>query len=669
LRPRGIFLFLFWALSDALLALAQPTITEYPLPTASSNPTAITKGSDGNLWFIETAANKLGRITTVGTITEFAIPTPNSGLAGITSGPDGNIWFTESTGNKIGKITADGSITEYPLPKANSSPTSITAGPDGNIWFIEQMAIGKITPIGITAEYPSSTVLSPSSQITGGPDGNLWFTETAKDEVARITPSGAITEFPLLSSKPPGLTIAPQPITLGPDGNLWAGGFGPFSGAPIWRINAGGAATPYTAPQAINITSGLDGNLWYTELNYNKIVKLRTNGTFTEYSTPRATAIAVGPDGNIWFTEPVDNKIGKLVLSTVPPDNLVTLSQTSLTFNATAGGSPPVPQTITVTPSTSTAFTVTAGAAWLSVSPSGNLTANQTLTVSVNQVSLGAYNGTYFSAVLVTSGNVTQTILVTLNLSSAPAGGDITVQPTSLNFSYTTPQGTPPLDQEILVRNVNLLSGSISLTISYTISSPSGGKWLTFTQGGNPIPNGGTKTTPVGIYAHVDPTGLSPGAYNATITIAPAGGAAVNIPVTLIVAASPNPTTISVTPGTLTFTWQLAAMSSDQYVQVTESGPQFAFVAQSDSPTWLSAFPSTGSPPATLAISASGMGLAPGTYTGTITIALPLLAGVSAKITVSLTVLPASSLIQEYAVPTTSSQPLYIATGPDGDLW
>jgi virginiamycin B lyase len=132
LRPRGIFLLAIWALSGARGASAQPTITEYPLPTAASNPTAIIKGSDGNLWFVETAANKIGKITTAGAITEFAIPTPNSGLAGITTGPDGNIWFTESTGNKIGKIAADGSITEYPLPTANSLPTSITAGPDGN---------------------------------------------------------------------------------------------------------------------------------------------------------------------------------------------------------------------------------------------------------------------------------------------------------------------------------------------------------------------------------------------------------------------------------------------------------------------------------------------------------------------------------------------------------
>src|SRR5438477_348283 len=34
--------------------------------------------------------------------TEYPIPTANSQPWGITAGPDGNIWFTEQYGNKIG---------------------------------------------------------------------------------------------------------------------------------------------------------------------------------------------------------------------------------------------------------------------------------------------------------------------------------------------------------------------------------------------------------------------------------------------------------------------------------------------------------------------------------------------------------------------------------------
>jgi virginiamycin B lyase len=87
-----------------------------------------------------------------GVITEFPLPTPTSPTAtslpsDITSGPDGNLWFTEQDGNQIGRITPQGVITEFPLPIPNSSPHGITSGPDGNLWFTEAAEkIGRITP-------------------------------------------------------------------------------------------------------------------------------------------------------------------------------------------------------------------------------------------------------------------------------------------------------------------------------------------------------------------------------------------------------------------------------------------------------------------------------------------------------------------------------------------
>jgi virginiamycin B lyase len=50
--------------------------------------------------------------------------------------------------------------------------------------------------------------------ITVGPDHNLWFTEADGNKIGRITPSGSITEFPVLASGLYG-------ITAGPNGNLW----------------------------------------------------------------------------------------------------------------------------------------------------------------------------------------------------------------------------------------------------------------------------------------------------------------------------------------------------------------------------------------------------------------------------------------------------------------
>ena len=58
---------------------------------------------------------------------------------GITAGPDGNLWFTEHDADKIGMINpTTHAITEFPVPTANADPNGISAGPDGNLWFTER---------------------------------------------------------------------------------------------------------------------------------------------------------------------------------------------------------------------------------------------------------------------------------------------------------------------------------------------------------------------------------------------------------------------------------------------------------------------------------------------------------------------------------------------------
>ena len=119
-------------------ALLSGLINEYPVPTASNSPVSITKGSDGNLWYVERDSSTIGQITPTGTVATFNIPTAASAPTSITSGPagEGGIWFAESAGNKIGRIDPQThAITEFALPTGYSAPTSIVAGPDGNLWF------------------------------------------------------------------------------------------------------------------------------------------------------------------------------------------------------------------------------------------------------------------------------------------------------------------------------------------------------------------------------------------------------------------------------------------------------------------------------------------------------------------------------------------------------
>ena len=169
----------FLALALCSVAGAQ-VITEFPVPTAATSPFGIAAGSDGNLWFTESAGNQIGRITTAGVVTEFPIPTAASDPRGITAGPDGNLWFAENSANKIGRITTAGAITEFPVPTAATGPFGITAGPG---W--QPLVHRRDTATGSAgSRRPASSRNFPSRRQTAsrtaslaGPDGNLWFTE------------------------------------------------------------------------------------------------------------------------------------------------------------------------------------------------------------------------------------------------------------------------------------------------------------------------------------------------------------------------------------------------------------------------------------------------------------------------------------------------------------
>jgi hypothetical protein len=129
---------------------------------SSTSPAAgIVTGPDGNVWFAETSAGRIGRMTPAGVLTEFPLSGAYGLPLGIEVGPDGNLWFTESLGTEtcgIGRIALDGTLTEFPLPRPNLTPGYIALGPDNNLWFTEAgpNAIGRVavpgTPPGVCGD-------------------------------------------------------------------------------------------------------------------------------------------------------------------------------------------------------------------------------------------------------------------------------------------------------------------------------------------------------------------------------------------------------------------------------------------------------------------------------------------------------------------------------------
>lgn len=149
----------------------------------------------------------------------------------------------------------------------------------------------------------------------------MWFTDsdgnTGDGRIGRITTAGVITEFAILTP-----FSGPIEITTGPDGNLW---FTEQGGNKIGRITTAGVITEFAIPTAFSglfgIATGPDGNVWFTEAGVSKIGRITMAGVVTEFRLPTPhsgpVGIATGPDGNLWFTAQGSNMIGRITTAGV----------------------------------------------------------------------------------------------------------------------------------------------------------------------------------------------------------------------------------------------------------------------------------------------------------------------------------------------------------------
>jgi streptogramin lyase len=319
-----------WVTEDGKIAqfvldgkAAYPNVHQFGVPGGMAT-VGITKGSDGNLWFTGDG-NNIGRITPAGNVTEFPIPTGFGGAGPITLGHDGNVYFAESEAVQIGRITPKGLFSEFSLSVDNVNAVGgIAAGPDGNVYFFassRSYEVGRITPSGQISFLSLHTGGPPASApLTTGPDGNIWV--ALSGAIVRLTTAGATTVYSL--PRPAGGFVLEGGITAGPDGNLWFTGNNATDGGAtvtgfIGRITTKGVITEFPLPTRDSfpggITAGPDGNLYFTETSSGSgIGRITTSGVITEIPVPSGGGITAGPDGNIWLNE--DGMITQYVLTT-----------------------------------------------------------------------------------------------------------------------------------------------------------------------------------------------------------------------------------------------------------------------------------------------------------------------------------------------------------------
>lgn len=76
------------------------SVQEFPISASSEN---ITIDADGALWFTD-GLERLGVVSPAGTVSEIEPPTQHNGAFGITVVPNGNVWFAEAYAGKLGTV-------------------------------------------------------------------------------------------------------------------------------------------------------------------------------------------------------------------------------------------------------------------------------------------------------------------------------------------------------------------------------------------------------------------------------------------------------------------------------------------------------------------------------------------------------------------------------------
>ena len=309
-----------WSIGLFVLLLVPATASAIDEFTAPGNPTGITAGPDGALWFTEETDNKIGRMTTGGVVTnEIPIPTPTSLPAEITVGPDSKLWFTEFGADKIGRVDDLTTTVDFTIPGLSDQPDGIVTAA-GALWFTEfgSNQIGRIDISGtVTDEY--STGAGPGD-IVVGPDGGLWFTESTGNSIRRFDPVTRVMSPPI---PVPGAGSDPSGITSS-GGALW---FTESGSSEIGRVTTSGTITEFgpTGLDPSSIATGPDGALWFTESMGNQVGRITPTGVITNQFALAAGSepsdIAAGPDSALWFTEKLANKVGRIAIAPpfVPP--------------------------------------------------------------------------------------------------------------------------------------------------------------------------------------------------------------------------------------------------------------------------------------------------------------------------------------------------------------
>jgi hypothetical protein len=236
----------------------------------------------------------------------------------------------------------------------------------------------------------------------------------------------------------------------------------------------------------------------------------------------------------------------------------------------------------------------------------------------ISTLAVGTYNGNI--TITLNTGNPVS-VPVTLTVSAI---SQVAINPASLSFFSQIGGGNNVTQQAFTLSTNSPQSMSFGLGVQVD-PNPAGAQWLTVNPSGGGIPANGS----ISITANVSAGSLPAGVYNGSLLVFAPNATPPNqtIPVRLTVSANPL---LNVPTAQITFAYQLGTANPPaQTLTPTSTGTALAYTVAFTPTTggnWLTVTPTSSTTPNPISLVPNPAGLAPGTYTGSLTVT-PLNAG------------------------------------------
>ncbi len=415
-----------------------------------------------------------------------------------------------------------------------SGSTSVTVTPTNTTICLGQTA-NLVASGGSTYTWTASSGTNPASTASVAVSPTINTTYTVLTGAGTCT-AQAVSNVSVAPAFTLNVTPASTTICNGGTVTLVASGATTYSWLPNTNLSATTGATVNANPSA---------NITYT-----------VNGSNGACSNTAIATITVNP------TTPLTITATSTLICSGQTTSLTASGGSTYTWTASSGTNPPGAASVTVSPTTTTTYTVLSGSGVCTSSAVTTISVSPAFTVSATPATTTICNGGP-GVVITASGGTTYSWSPNTNL-SATSGPTVNANPTSnVNYTITSVSGACTSSAVATVSVITVSSSVTASSSNYCIGSTpitltgSGATTYSWAPGaslgsttGNTVAASPTITT---TYSLTGTTGVCNSNTIITITVSPRDSIHVAATSTVICSGSPSPTLTA--SGTTTYTW------------------------------------------------------------------------------------------------------------------